>query len=223
MIYANANAGACFGGTRTGNYKARQRSFDVNEMVACLGILRVQSDAQRFIYPLEKGTISEERMEKEKWGCLEKQSMRVLTETPAILVSDDVHFTAGISVPPVPQTLMPSFASAPWVTQPPGFAWSAQPLYIQQMQNVSYDGAAGVGGAVMAPQPMMVAGAGAGAAPMQQQQQQQMMMMQQQMLMMQQQQQQQMMMQQQQQQQQQQPSGYGSPAPGYGTPQASVI
>ena len=93
---------------RTGKFRYCEESFDVNELVAALGVSTPAQDpytgqAVKVLNPFNKQTLSEQYMDDNKWDSWDKQSWQDLLKYPAVLLSDRSEFTGGVFVQPAQQ------------------------------------------------------------------------------------------------------------------------
>lgn len=95
--------------SRTGELRWAEKSYDLNEMVACMGVPAVGPDPytgqQMFVMqPITDAAITEEYMDKEGWSASDKAAWGGLhKDQDVVLISDSPEFTDGIDV--LPQTI----------------------------------------------------------------------------------------------------------------------
>ena len=91
-------------GMRTGRYDYREESFDVNEIVAALGVPIQAQDPYtqqpvKIIQPFSQETLSEDWMKEQDWTELQRESWKsLLKQGGAVLLSDNPNQTAGIEI-----------------------------------------------------------------------------------------------------------------------------
>jgi hypothetical protein len=98
--------GAC-AGMRTGRYNYTEESFDINEIVAALGVPTSAVDPYtnapcKIMQPFAQDTLSEDWMKENNWTGLQRKSWETLLEQGgAVLLSDNTEQTAGIAISPI--------------------------------------------------------------------------------------------------------------------------
>ena len=89
----------------TGRYRYTESSFDVNELVAGLGVITQAADATgapiKMLVPFNEQTLNEAYFEENGWSDFDKRSWHDLLKNPSVLLSDSAHFTSGVVVQPV--------------------------------------------------------------------------------------------------------------------------
>ena len=91
-------------GMRTGRYQYHEESFDINEIVAALGVPVAAQDPftnepVKIIQPFGQGTLTEEWMEANGWTLLQRKSWEsLLKDGGAVLLSDNESQTAGVPI-----------------------------------------------------------------------------------------------------------------------------
>ena len=89
----------------TGRYRYTESSFDVNELVAGLGVITQAADATgapiKMLVPFNEQTLNEAYFEANGWSDFDKRSWHDLLKNPSVLLSDSAHFTSGVVVQPV--------------------------------------------------------------------------------------------------------------------------
>ena len=97
---------------RTGRFRYTERSFDVNELVAALGVCSPAQDPYtgqpvKILNRFTKETLTEQYMDDNGWDSWDKDSWRDLLKYPSVLLSDHVEFTGGVVVQPL--TTLPGY------------------------------------------------------------------------------------------------------------------
>ena len=92
-------------GHRTGRFRYEEASFDVNELVAALGVVSPAKDPYtqqpvKVLNPFTSTTLNEAFFEDNEWTDWDKRSWNDLCKSPAVLLSDKQHFTRGVQVAP---------------------------------------------------------------------------------------------------------------------------
>ena len=88
---------------RTGRFRYTEESFDVNELLAALGVPTPATDPYtnqpvKILNAFTSSTVSERYMEDHEWSSWDKQSWKDLLKRPEILLSDHDRFTGGVFV-----------------------------------------------------------------------------------------------------------------------------
>lgn len=92
---------------RTGNFRYTQQSFDVNELVAALGLVAPAVDPftglpNKSLAPIQGNILTERYFADNNWTDWDKRSWEDLcTKSPSVLLSDAAEFTGGVMVAPV--------------------------------------------------------------------------------------------------------------------------
>lgn len=122
----------------TGRFRYSQRSFDVNEAVACLGVVApgATPDGQpcKIMQPATSGALPESFFKDHNWEEWDIDSWKELSRHGALLLSDDRKFTGSVSIAPLTQ--LPAFQ-----TTPSNFAGAQQ--YMPQPQQQQMGGPQG--------------------------------------------------------------------------------
>jgi hypothetical protein len=128
-------------GRRTGRYEYTERSFDVNELVAALGVPVSAQDPYtntpcKIIQPFAQDTLTEEWMKENDWSLLQRKSWETLLKKGgAVLLSDSPDQVINVAhVSNLPQSMV---AVAQPTTQYDGMysnATSVQQVVIPQAQ-----------------------------------------------------------------------------------------
>lgn len=150
---------------RTGRYQFQEQKFEVNELVTCFGILKNGVDPMTgqgvgILQPVHENMIDEKFMEEQEFTSWDKSSWKEMTETPAVLLSDNKEFTAdfqdipiAVNLPAYMTTYMPAIGGGQVqvVIQNPGMQM-AQPMGMAQVQmtttTTTRSGGGGGGGEV---------------------------------------------------------------------------
>lgn len=102
---------------RTGEIRYTEKAFDVNEILACLGVPVPANDpftgeAVQILQPANENSLTDEYFETAGWSDFDKKSWHsLLGDQPAVLLSDNEDFTSGVNVMPAPNL-------QPWMVQP---------------------------------------------------------------------------------------------------------
>lgn len=102
-------------GHRTGRFRYEEASFDVNELVAALGVVSPAKDPYtqkpvKVLNPFSSTTLTEAFFEDNEWTDWDKRSWNDLCKSPAVLLSDKQHFTRGVQV--APATGLPAYMTS---------------------------------------------------------------------------------------------------------------
>lgn len=127
---------------RTGDLRWTERSFDLNETLACLGVPAQGVDAYtgqpvKIMQPINEECLTEEYFEQNEWSSFEKKSWHTLTKEAACLISDKEEFVEGIDVLPamlpaaMMQPLNPQMIGTVPLYQPIANPVVIQPIPIQ--------------------------------------------------------------------------------------------
>ena len=148
----------------TGRYRYAEASFEVNELVAGLGVVQPATDPSgqpiMMLVPFSEETLTEEYFVENKWGDFDKRSWHDLLKNPSVLLSDEPHFTSGVQVNPVmfpPQMQYQVAVAVPqhnWSTQyeqPQAFAYAVTP----QAYDMNRQGGGGNYGSATSAQPLL--------------------------------------------------------------------
>jgi hypothetical protein len=90
---------------RTGNLRYIERSFDINELVAVLGVAVPVTDPYtgnptKCMQPFDDNSLTEDWMEGQGWEKDDVASWHKLLEEPHVLISDNTEFTSVVDVAP---------------------------------------------------------------------------------------------------------------------------
>jgi hypothetical protein len=102
---------------RTGEIRFSEKAFDVNELLACLGVPVPGTDPFtgqpiQMLQPFDESSLTDEYFEQAGWSDYEKKSWhKLLSERSAVLLSDNPDFTEGTIIQPL-QNMQP------WMIQP---------------------------------------------------------------------------------------------------------
>ena len=112
----------------TGRYRYTEASFDVNELVAGLGVVQAATDAMgqslMMLVPFNERTLDDAYFQQNNWSDFDKRSWHDLLKEPAVLLSDKPHFTSGVMIQPI--TFPPQMAYQMAVVSPAFNGWAAQ-------------------------------------------------------------------------------------------------
>ena len=111
----------------TGRYKYAQLEFEINELVAALGVVAPAVDPFtgepcKFLVPISNGVLTPAYFQANKWEEWDVRSWNDLTQqSPSVMLSDAPSFTGGVQVTPVGQlpVYMTYNAEAPPEFTPP--------------------------------------------------------------------------------------------------------
>ena len=126
---------------RTGRFRYTEESFDVNELLAALGVPTPATDPYtnqpvKILNAFTSSTVSERYMEDHEWSSWDKQSWKDLLKRPEILLSDHDRFTGGVFVANISN--LPPFMTQQMVNQQQQQQqqqqYAQQPQYVQQQQ-----------------------------------------------------------------------------------------
>jgi hypothetical protein len=106
MITRNKGYGWKGNSHSTGKFRAQQVSYDVNELVACLGVVGPATDHYGFVCkrlnPINGQALTDKYCQENKWDSWDRQAWQdLVVNSPSVLTSDNVQFTAGVNVQPV--------------------------------------------------------------------------------------------------------------------------
>lgn len=76
----------------TGNVRYHEKSFDLNEQIAVLGLVSdsvFNSIPVKMMQPISQQSISEQFFKQENWDDWDQKAWKKLTEKPAIILTDD--------------------------------------------------------------------------------------------------------------------------------------
>ena len=132
----------------TGRYRYSEAAFEVNELIAGLGVIQPATDPMGnsilMLSPFNEETLNEEYFVENKWTDFEKRSWHDLLKNPSVLLSDSKHFTAGVQVNPVqfpPQMQYQTAVAVPqydyqrqW-NQPQAYAYPVNPQPYEMNRN----------------------------------------------------------------------------------------
>jgi hypothetical protein len=136
--YQHRNRGSSYNFTRghrgsTGRYKYTERCFEVNELVAALGVIQAGQDPYGqqvgILSAFQEDTLTEEWFAAQddtenKWSSYDKQSWHSLFgRGAAVLLSDSTHFTGTVNVQP---------ANVPTPIATVDYSWDQQWEYSEQ-------------------------------------------------------------------------------------------
>jgi hypothetical protein len=102
---------------RTGEIRYTEKAFDVNEILACLGVPVPNTDPFtgqqiQVLQPFNEESLTDEFFESAGWSAYETKSWHSLLQNgAAVLLSDSTHFTDGVAVQPITNM-------QPWMIQP---------------------------------------------------------------------------------------------------------
>ena len=147
----------------TGRYRYSESSFEVNKLVAGLGVVQAATDPTGqpilMLVPFNEQTLNEEYFIQNKWNDFEKRSWHDLLKTPSVLLSDSAHFTQGVQIAPVtfaPQMMYQTAVAVPthnwsqqW-NQPQAYAYAVQPQPYEMNRGGAGGGGFNNGGGVVA-------------------------------------------------------------------------
>ena len=115
----------------TGRYKYTERKFEVNELVAALGVIQHGTDpygqAVGILSPFTESTLTKEWFDAEKWSDWDQRSWHsLLSQGQAVLLSDDTKFTNNVNVAPI---------NVPIPVAVPTYNWDQQWTYSGDQNN----------------------------------------------------------------------------------------
>jgi hypothetical protein len=112
----------------------REESFDLNEQIACLGVIKDGVDwtgaPVKVLHPIQQNTLNEAYFTQQEWSDTDREIWNEFTRTPSIVVSDDSTISQGVIIP-----------IAPVIPTVPVLAWGAQygvPQPSQQLMPAGY-------------------------------------------------------------------------------------
>jgi hypothetical protein len=124
----------------TGRYRYSEAAFEVNKLVAGLGVIQPAVDPMgnsiMMLVPFAEDTLNEEYFKQNNWSDFDKRSWKDLLMNPSVLLSDKPHFTSGVQVNPVqfPRQMyyqvavaVPEHNWSQQYQQPQAYAYAVQP------------------------------------------------------------------------------------------------
>jgi len=106
--------------TRTGRFRYKEQSFNVNDLVAALGVVTPAVDPYthqpcKVLNPIAENALNEQYFESHGWSKWDRRSWSDLVRNPAVLLSDHRKFTGSVQVAPVQNlpTYMMQYVAVP--------------------------------------------------------------------------------------------------------------
>ena len=104
--YMNAFSLMLTGNGRTGRMRYKESSFDVNELVAAMGVSCPATDPYSgqpvyALFPPDQSMMSEKAMDQMGWSNWDNLSWKDTQKTPSVLISDKKKFSDGVMVQPL--------------------------------------------------------------------------------------------------------------------------
>jgi len=122
--------------TRTGDLRWSEKSFDLGETLACLGVPVLSNDPYtgqpcKVLQQIDEACLTDEYFEQNGWSGHEQKAWHALTEEPAVLLTDKEEFRDGVDCLAVVN--LPVYMTQPLTPQ----VIAAQPnMYAQQQPMV---------------------------------------------------------------------------------------
>jgi len=95
-----------FSWSQTGNYRYREQSFDLNEILAAFGVPKDTQDYYtqqpvKYLVPYDPNTLTQQYFTENKWEDHDIEAWKEFAKAPTVLVSDDRKHTSKVQVAPL--------------------------------------------------------------------------------------------------------------------------